>query len=199
MSKTVMRVMMIGLLAMLGAKAEAHYYVVAGKAKYCSVCVDAELAEHEEHPINPATQTKEFAPHNEEVEFCVTTKSVDIMCPLSGAKRMWVEQPLVIRKPIGPDDITGITTAQVEGVFTSLPLVETHDFCQGEGPPIAVLIRAMKVEIKTHACGILDRTNCEAVSFVTGKCRLPEEYGLPNVPPGTLYDCSWRWPSDPRK
>ena len=40
MSKTVkraMRVMMIGLVALLGANAEAHYYVAAGKYKYCSL------------------------------------------------------------------------------------------------------------------------------------------------------------------
>lgn len=40
MSKTVkrvMRVMMIGLVALLGAKAEAHYYVASGKYKYCSL------------------------------------------------------------------------------------------------------------------------------------------------------------------
>jgi hypothetical protein len=40
MSKTVkrtMRVMMAGLVAMLGANAEAHYYVAAGKYKYCSL------------------------------------------------------------------------------------------------------------------------------------------------------------------
>ena len=43
MSKTVMRVMMIGLVAMLGAKAEAHYFIVGGKVKYCSVCVDVDV------------------------------------------------------------------------------------------------------------------------------------------------------------
>ena len=87
MSKTVMRVMMIGLVAMLGAKAEAHYYVVAGKAKYCSVCVDAELAEHEEHSVNPTTLTEVPALHSEKVEFCVTTKSIDILCPSNARKK----------------------------------------------------------------------------------------------------------------
>lgn len=42
MSKTVMRVMMIGLVAMLGA---------------------------EEHPVNPVTRTEEPALHSEEVEY----------------------------------------------------------------------------------------------------------------------------------
>jgi hypothetical protein len=36
--KSAMRVMMVGLVAMLGFKAEAHYVVVNGKAKYCSGC-----------------------------------------------------------------------------------------------------------------------------------------------------------------
>jgi hypothetical protein len=35
--------MMIGLVALLGAKAEAHYVYVSGKYKYCSICVDAKL------------------------------------------------------------------------------------------------------------------------------------------------------------
>ena len=71
MSKTVMRVMMIGLVAMLGAKAEAHYFIVGGKAKYCSVCVDVNLTHDEMPPLD----------HPEEVEFSLTTTSVDILCP----------------------------------------------------------------------------------------------------------------------
>jgi hypothetical protein len=46
MSKTVKRVMtvmMVGLVAMLGAKAEAHYIMLGGKLKYCSVCCVVDL------------------------------------------------------------------------------------------------------------------------------------------------------------
>ena len=48
MSKTVsgvMRVMMIGMVAMLGAKAEAHYIVVRGSYKYCSLHCIVDLRE----------------------------------------------------------------------------------------------------------------------------------------------------------
>jgi hypothetical protein len=51
--KRAMRVMMIGLVAMLGAKAEAHYYIVGGKVKYCSVCVDVASINHDPTPPHP--------------------------------------------------------------------------------------------------------------------------------------------------
>jgi hypothetical protein len=49
MSKTVkraMRVMMVGLFALLGAKAQAHYVFVFGKYKYCSICLDPATDDH---------------------------------------------------------------------------------------------------------------------------------------------------------
>ena len=38
--KTVMTVTIIGLVAMLGAKAEAHTRIINGKPRVCSVCDD---------------------------------------------------------------------------------------------------------------------------------------------------------------
>ena len=205
MSKTVkraIRVMMIGLVAMLGAKAEAHYYVVAGKAKYCSVCVDAELAEHEEHPVNPATST-EVPDHGEGVEFCVKTKKITVLCP-NEVKKVWAPAKLIVRQPIR----SGVSTR-----FDLKSLVDPH-FCQGMTPPIAVLARRIRVAIKTYACADptnsdpanSDPTKCETVSEWKAKCKLPKEYGFHNPPvPGvtppvpagvTAYDCSWQIQND---
>ena len=40
---------MVGLVALLGAQAEAHYIVVGGTPKRCSHCVEAELEKHDSH------------------------------------------------------------------------------------------------------------------------------------------------------
>ena len=190
MSKTVMRAVMIGLVAMLGTKVEAHYYAFAGKAKYCSVCVDAELAEHEEHAVNLTNLTELPALHSEKVEFCVTTESIDILCPSNATKKeVWKRVRLpVVRQQIVP----GITT--IQGIISDDSLKDPGkhpDFCQGEIPD-AVLVRAMKLEIETYACAILDPNKCELVSELNGKCRLSKTYGFSDG--GSPYDCSWGLP-----
>ena len=176
MSKTVMRVMMIGLVAMLGAKVEAHYYVAGGQAKRCSVCVDAELAEHEEHTVNLTNLTEVPALHSEKVEFCVTTESVDILCPSNAKKKeVWKRVRLpVVQQQIVP----GVTTVQGIVSDDSLKDPSKHpDFCQGEIPD-AVLIRAMKLKMETYTCAILDPNKCELYSELNGKCRLSKTYGF---------------------
>ena len=179
-----MRVMMIGVVAMLGTKVEAHYYAFKGKAKYCSVCVDAELADHEEHAVNLTNLIEVPALHREKVEFCVTTESIDILCP-SKAKRVWKRVRLpVVRQLIVPDATT------VQGIVSDDSL-KTPDLCQGLLPD-AVLIRAMELKIKTYACAILDLKKCESVSELKGRCRLSTTYGFSDV--GSPYDCSWGLP-----
>ena len=175
--KRVMRVMMVGLVAMLGAKAEAHYYAFKGKAKYCSVCVESELAKHEEHPNNPAT---DIVTHTEHAEFCVTTTPADVSCPpgtqLNSPAQ--VKVPLVVRKQI----VTTEDVTKVEGV------IDTSGFCKGFSP-LHALIRKMKVKIKTYACA---NSDCEPVSKLEGTCRLPRKYGFSDV--GAPYNCSWQLP-----
>ncbi|MCA1851884.1 MAG: hypothetical protein LC647_05690, partial [Beggiatoa sp.] len=127
--------MMIGLVALLGAKAEAHYVYVAGKYKYCSVCVDAKL-KGEKDSINPTT-------HTEELEFLLTTKSVEILCPDEQIPSSFgLILGLVVRRPIGGDDITTqvngqdgpLTTAEVEACVSDVALLVNSDFCGGVPP-----------------------------------------------------------------
>lgn len=186
MSKTVMRAMMIGLVAMLGAKVEAHYIVVSNKVKYCDVCIESDLV-HEEHAVNPVTRTEEPAPHSEEVEFCVTPKKIE--CPGSEARTVLKRVvPLLLRMPLVPK-VTP-TRTYVEGRFDERSF-RTQKFCQGELPLAKPIVRAMDVEIKTFACRTSPRRKCKRVSYAKGECTLPTEYG-PEVPDQTPYDCTWR-------
>lgn len=66
--KRVMTVMMIGLVAMLGANAEAHTLWIPGqKPRVCSHCYDGKLRVEEHHPIWQA-------------DYTVTTKLIEISC-----------------------------------------------------------------------------------------------------------------------
>ena len=68
--KTVMTVTMIGLVAMLGAKAEAHTRIINGKPRVCSVCDDD--ATVEEVPANFIGLAELIVK---------TQKTVTILCP----------------------------------------------------------------------------------------------------------------------
>ncbi len=70
-AKRVMTVTMIGLVAMLGAKAEAHTFWFRGKPRVCSVCSDGELRDVREDPRSI------FAV----AELIVRTQKARILCP----------------------------------------------------------------------------------------------------------------------
>lgn len=170
MSKTVMRVMMIGLVAMLGAEAEAHYFIVGGKVKYCSVCVDVKLIKDETVPDV----------HLEEVEISLTTTSVDILCGTQISSPGQVN-PLVVRRPIDGGDITTqldsngvqVTTAEVEAIVSDTALLVNRSFCGGIRPR-DVLIREMHLTIKQ--CTL---TPCvPAVSTLDVNCTLSAKFDL---------------------
>jgi len=175
MCKTIMRLMMIGLVAMLGAKAEAHYVVVKGKVKYCSVCVEAELKEDKGNPVDPKT-------HDEKVEFRLMTKKIEILCPKETVVQSTKNVTLVVRKLI---------VQEVEGVVFDEASLVNSNFCPDSSPP-DVLVRAMKVEIKTYACDLLDPPTCKQVrKSVKLDCKLPKKFDFNNKPPpGILYVCS---------
>jgi hypothetical protein len=78
MSKTVkraMRVIMIGLVAMLGANAEAHYIYVYGKYKYCSLHCIVDLKKVPD-PVSEPAKVKCGATASEG-----ETLSVEVSCP----------------------------------------------------------------------------------------------------------------------
>jgi hypothetical protein len=177
MFKRAMRVvMMIGLVALLGAKAEAHYVYVSGNYKYCSICVDAKL-KGEEDSINPTT-------HTEELEFLLTTELVEILCPDGRIVFSSDLFQFVVKKTIGKDDITiqvngqngPLTTAEVKACVSDTALLLNSVFCGVK--PKAVLIRQMRAEITTSACYIL----CDTVDTFVTDCILPAKYNLNNPP-----------------
>lgn len=180
--------MMIGLVALLGAKAEAHYVYVSGQYKYCSICVDAKL-KGEEDSINLTT-------HTEELEFLLTTELVEILCPDGRIVSSSDLFQFVVKKPIGKDDITTqvngqggpLTTAEVRACVSDTALLENSVFCGVK--PKDVLIREMRAEITTSACYILNIPQCDTVDTFVTDCILPAEYDLNHRPPsGTLFEC----------
>jgi hypothetical protein len=185
MSKRAMKVMLVGLVAMLGVKAEAHWKVVAGKLKFCSVCIEVEL-EEDRGTVDPNT-------HTEEVEFRLMTEKVEILCPGGTVVQSEDKVTLVVRKPIDQGDMKGVVS---DTAFLAKP-----NFCPGS-KPLDVLIRATKVEIKTYACYLPDPSTpeepptCEQVrEFVKLNCKLPNKFNFKNYPKNyppkeTLYVCS---------
>ena len=198
MSKTVkraMRVMMIGLVALLGANAEAHYVYVAGKYKYCSVCNEAKLTA-ENDSISPD--------HTEQLEFILTTISTDetvppleILCPNGTIVPSWEQFTLAVQRTIGEGDITNgeggpLTIAEVQACVSDGALLVSSLFCDGD-PPTDVLIRKMKAESKTSWCPVSNLLPCVPVSTSVADCTLPGKFNLKkypnNLPRGALYKC----------
>ncbi|MGH8607921.1 MAG: hypothetical protein ACREX9_11030 [Gammaproteobacteria bacterium] len=193
MSKTVMRVMMIGLVAMLGAKAEAHYFIVGGKAKYCSICVDVKLIYEDVPP-----------PHTEELEFVATIpqEKAEILCLDGTVKKSTDEVVLRVRKLIGQGDITeaqlgtdSATTAEVEAIVSDAAFltkkINKFNVCP-DFSPVDVLVRAVNLKIISNQC---TSTPCKPVSSLEAVCTLSDKFDLKNYPKKlppieTRYDCS---------
>jgi hypothetical protein len=198
MFKRAMRVMMVGLVAMLGFKAEAHYVVVNGKVKYCSVCVYAQLEKG--NPVDLiTTEEVDLITHTEKVQFCLKTKEVEILCSNGTVVQSTENVTLVVQKLIDDQIDLGVTI-EVRGVFSDEALLNAllakTNFCPGLSLPSDVLIRAAKVEIKTYACNLDPTLECEQVKFVELDCMLPKKFNFENYPKNlptpdeTLYVCS---------
>jgi hypothetical protein len=208
MSKTVkkaMRVMMVGLVALLEAKAEAHYVYYAGRYKYCSVCNEAQLTE-QDGSIDPG-------PHTEKLQFVLTPKSIEILCPNENIP-ISIDDPLLqnlsleVQKIIDVGDITTLngnggplTTAEVRACVNDAALLMNSTLhqlwdqvCGVDVIPTAVLIREMKAEIETSWCKVSNPLKCGTVStHVDDDCTLPNYSNLSNYPKnlnkGAFYDC----------
>jgi hypothetical protein len=201
--KKVTRVMMVGLIAMLGAKAEAHWYVAGGTPKRCSHCVDAELTDRDE---------KHDFEHTEEADFHLTAKTVRLLCQTTdnGVSTLDLTNrsvDLAVQKRIvPPGDVTyrsidsgrspeGPATFDLTAKFSDLLLKEDPDLlCVGTGllrlPPIDVLILNTSLTIVTYACK--PGAVCEVLSrFERGSCTLRNSVNFTNnYPPiGTPYVC----------
>lgn len=196
MCKRVMRVMMVGLLAILGAAAEAHLIVKNGKGWVCSICVSAEASEENQGSVDP---TK----HIELLEYLVMIRRTELLCP-NDVEDSKVPVNLVVRKQVEPSDITrvinqegklvGLARADVAARVSDLPLKEDLK-CSDSSSAGDVLVRQAGVVINTYACDLTDPTVCSSVSSLSlGTCTLSGKFNLKeypkNLPPiGTLYSC----------
>lgn len=194
--KTVTGLVIVGLVAMLATPAEAHYFIVGGKLKYCSICIDADLIYHNE------------GAHHELIEFKATILkgNAEILCKNGEVVTSTADAVLTLRKPINPDDIdltieekSGIGSAEVEAllsdaVFLNPDKLDGFGNCT-DASPVDVLVRATKVEINTYACQNDKLKKCLPVDNTFGlDCMLPENFTLKdypkNRPPeGTSYEC----------
>lgn len=196
-SKTVKRVttvMMIGLVAMLGAKAEAHYILVKNKIKFCSICIDVE---HTEADTPAEVDVVMEADTPAEVEVVVTTKNVEILCSTGTVVKLTKPVMLSTRKAItnitksSIININGepISGAKEEVVVSDAPFLAPFrdvrtTFCPSRSNPLDVLIREMFVEIDTFD------TQSKLAYTWKAACVLPAKFHFKNRPPfGHDYTC----------
>jgi hypothetical protein len=196
MSKRVIRIMMVGLVAMLGATAEAHYIVVRGQCIWHS----GECTRKDDQP-DPPPPPPPLDPTNPPPlgEVRMTPTSVEILCPNGITVKQFVlkKEQLVAQRPLVPADITkttnedGINTYAEWGVIAS----DTHFFLADTttcpGFPKDVIIRSMSVEMNLYDLK-LDPTATKPHSAWRATCTLPVEFKLPQKPPprGVPYQCT---------
>lgn len=200
MYKRVMRVMMVGLLAMLGAKAEAHYIVVGGRCYWHSgECTRKDKDVQDPVPIL-------FPPIGEVV---VTPKEVEILCSDGIVHKPDLaseELALSTRNPIVQSNITRVITAgsktsrnaEWSGIVSDAHFLEdpTSTFCGKSGPPVEAIVRTMAVKINLYCSPITDtkcfsKPNEPHSTWQAEKCTLPAAFDVKNLPArGTRYDCS---------
>jgi hypothetical protein len=185
MSKTVKRVMtvtMFGLVALLGAKAEAHTVIIKGTPRVCSVCSDAKDNLFEE-VLNDPNLANSLAI----AELTVKTKLVTILCDNTEVqlKNVWTlknEAPLA-----GWDPNT--KTAHANFFVSVQPFV---DFVLDQGlciePPKVVLIRRMDAVYRAYECFGSAPDQCSSKVLVS-KMKLDDCKVPPNAQPPTPYDC----------
>lgn len=208
MYKTAMRVMMIGLVALLGAEAEAHYVVIKGRCVWHS----GECVRQDEDVPKPPIPINDIPIS----EIVARPKSVEILCP--GGPHGIVKQidltndgvTLAARKRIDPSDITErrdpvnnsnmSTNLEVQGIISDAIFLEDpalprdsgdFDFCSGL-VPLDMIIRSMSVEMNLYLNS--DPTKSHS-TWKAGTCTLSDTFNLKNypknVPPrGAPFDCS---------
>lgn len=192
MSKTVkrvMRIMMVGLVAMLGAKAEAHYFWFFGKIKFCSVCLDPGT-DDQGNDLSltdvPADLNDPSKPAPAVVELSVKAKLVEISCP---------QPPTVIQSKVNvtlegetPSDLWGYDpNAETAVVSVRVDDDSLNNVCPGRGE---VRILKMSATANAYECTGLDPANpCSSRVLISimkfNNCTIPS-----GAPLDTLYDCN---------
>jgi hypothetical protein len=187
MSKTVKRVMtvmMIGLVALLGAGAEAHTRWINGKPRVCSICSGPEDTMLEEVPadlINPKIPAPAVA------ELIVKTNEVTITCSDNTKVKLKGKKDEAILIAETPSNLWAYDpTTKIARVrfFVSDELFEILGFC-GVAKIIDVQILKMSAKYKASGCtdsGCSSRVRLSTMTL--NDCKVP-----PDAAPGTLYDC----------
>lgn len=194
MSKTVKRVItvtMIGVVAMLGVTAEAHYVVIRGRCYW-----------HSHECSRQDTDVRDPVPILLTGEVISTTNRVELLCP--GGNVEGEPVTLTARKPIVPSDTTRVTNSQGQisrnaewTVIVSDGYFLASTFCPGSVPPVPpqdVIIREMSVKMNLYCSSRTDR-ECSGTpgaphSTWEATCTLPGGFNFSNLPArGTRYDC----------
>lgn len=189
MFKTAISAMMVAMVSMSALEAEAHYFIVGGKAKYCSHCIDAEVEHDHQVPLGG---------HLEEIENRVRTQEVEILCKDGTEVLSVTPMNLFAKRLLEDGDITTLvddkgntllTTAELETRVSDAAL--RFDTVPCGDRPREVLTRKMDVKIISRQC---TSAPCNEVNTFTATCTLPKRFNLKdypkNLPPiGTLYDC----------
>lgn len=187
MSKTVkraMRVMMFGLVAMLGANAEAHFHKVGGTGYWCSFCFLLHLSEEQDLP---------FGAH-EQFDLALKTKELEYSCRARKPEVVKTPVELRVRKDLVRGDLTrefkddkqvGLASASVLTVVSHTALLGAH-LCEDGLQADDVLIRDTDVTATFYECSPDCKPYGEIAKF---NCKFPKKYNLRNTFVGALYDC----------
>ena len=187
--KSAMRVMMVGLVALLGANAEAHYVVVSGKYKYCSLHCIVDLRKVPNPILWPA-----------EVKCEATAALVEISCPNETLVQVPVNVDMVGQGRIDQEDWTayksdpGLGKAHVE---VNIPLDSLLDSLLEKLPPVVCIkyplwtptLKEVKILEMPRAdiCigpDLPDLCSSAASTATFYNCTIPS-----GSPRGTLYEC----------
>jgi hypothetical protein len=171
----------VGLLAMLGTKAEAHYMYVHGKWVYHSIGCQATIGSLLDPP-GPLVE-----------ECVVNTAMVETRCSDRSIVIFPIEVTLVAEVLIPPGQ------PQAEVVVSDDPLLDVNlNPACGDSTPTDVLILNMNSTISIFQCVGPVVAPCSVrllTSTAAAQCELPAQFNLDNYPEnlppdGTPYTCT---------
>ncbi|OOO03723.1 MAG: hypothetical protein USCGTAYLOR_00002 [Chromatiales bacterium USCg_Taylor] len=164
MYKTAMRVMMIGMVAMLGVEAEAHYMYVSGRYYYHSIGCYAEIGTR-------------FPPNRWEVECQVNATRVELLCPDGSTVTLNLDTPVSLSAHVQKS--AGKKSAEV--------LVDDSSLLNlGACAPERALVRNMVGTVTIYMCNGTGKDPCSSrlkTSTAMSTCSLPEGYSIYDYSP----------------
>lgn len=185
--KRVMTVMMVGLVAILGTKAEAHYMYVSGKYYYHSVGCEVTIGSVPVHP-DPVEVKCQLITITQDPITGQILPPVEVLCQNQNIITLPNPVSLVAQVLTDPGE------THVEVIVSSSPFLQ--HLCDGSDPT-AVLIHNFASTITISKCVGLFANPCSVLlptsTATTLRCMLPteENYDIYNLPDdGTPYTCS---------